>query len=85
MCGTAQSVSAPPLAVRDFAGIPAAGTQTGLTRDRAVQVGDSYGPGACKNVAPCVDYINPNSCALPATGGFGNVGKASLHFPGRTR
>jgi hypothetical protein len=56
---------------------------TNLNRDRAVQVGNPYGPGACGNTAPCVDYINPNSFALPALGGFGNTGKASLRFPGQ--
>ncbi len=58
-------------------------SQTNLNRDRAVQTGPAYGPGACKNVAPCVDYINPNSFALPALGEFGNVGKGALRFPGQ--
>jgi hypothetical protein len=57
-------------------------SQTNL-RDRAVQVGDPYGAGACKNTAPCVDYINPNSFVLPATGQFGNSGKGALRFPGQ--
>ena len=58
-------------------------SQTGLGRDRAVIAGSPYGPGACKNTAPCVDYINPNSFALPALGEFGNVGKGSLRAPGQ--
>jgi hypothetical protein len=57
-------------------------SQTGLGRDRAVQVGDPYGPGACKNTAPCVDYVNPVAFALPDIGGFGNTGKGSLRAPG---
>ena len=57
-------------------------SQTGLTKDRAVITGSPYGAGACGKTAPCVDYINPNSFALPAAGQFGNVGKASLRFPG---
>jgi hypothetical protein len=57
-------------------------SQTGLGRDRAVLVGQPYGPGACKNTAPCVDYVNPNGFALPDVGSFGNVGKGSLRAPG---
>jgi hypothetical protein len=57
-------------------------SQTGLGRDRAVLAGQPYGPGACKNTAPCVDYVNPSSFVLPDVGGFGNVGKASLQAPG---
>jgi hypothetical protein len=58
-------------------------SQTGIARDRAVQIGDPYGTGACGNTAPCVNYINPNSFALPAIGQFGNTGKASVRFPGQ--
>jgi hypothetical protein len=57
-------------------------SQTGLGRDRAVLVGQPYGPGACQNTAPCVDYINPKGFALPGLGEFGNVGKGSLRAPG---
>jgi len=40
-----------------------------------------YGQGACGNAAPCVDYLNVSSFALPATGAFGNVGKGLLRGP----
>jgi len=57
---------------------------TNLTRDRAQYIGGNvYGPGACGNTAPCVDYINPSAFVLPALGQFGNTGKASLRFPGQ--
>jgi len=59
-------------------------SKTGLNKDRAVVIGPAYGAGACKNVAPCVDYLNPASFALPADGDFGNVGKGSLRSPGLT-
>lgn len=55
---------------------------TGLGRDRAVLTGTPYGTGACRNTAPCVDYLNPNAFALPAVGDFGNVGKGLLRGPG---
>ncbi len=58
-------------------------SQTNLNRDRAIQIGDPYGPGACGSAAPCVNYINPNSFLLPPLGQFGNTGKASLRFPGQ--
>lgn len=57
-------------------------SQTGLGRDRAVQVGVPYGSGACKNRAPCVDFLNPNSFQLPAIGTFGDVGKGAFYGPG---
>lgn len=58
-------------------------SQTALNRDRAVLVGSPYGTGGCQNTAPCVDYLNPASFALPATGDFGNVGKSLLRSPGQ--
>jgi hypothetical protein len=57
-------------------------SQTGLTRDRAVISGTPYGAGACGTAAPCVNYLNTASFALPALGDFGNVGKALLRGPG---
>jgi hypothetical protein len=56
-------------------------SQTGLTRDRAVLTGVALGSGACKNTAPCVDYLNPASFALPALGDFGNFGKGAVRGP----
>lgn len=57
-------------------------SQTGLGRDRAVISGVPYGAGACGSAAPCVNYLNTASFALPAAGGFGNAGKALLRGPG---
>lgn len=56
-------------------------SKTGLGYDRAVVVGPAMGSGACKQVAPCVNYLNPNSFVLPAVGTFGDVGKGSLRGP----
>jgi Carboxypeptidase regulatory-like domain/TonB-dependent Receptor Plug Domain len=56
-------------------------SQTNLA-DRAVYLGgQAYGPGACQNLAPCVDYLNRQGFAQPAIGGFGNVGKGMLRGP----
>jgi len=57
-------------------------SQTAIGQDRAVVTGDPYGPGACANRAPCVDYLNRKSFVLPAIGTFGNVGKDSVIGPG---
>ena len=57
-------------------------SQTALGQDRAVVTGDPYGPGACGSRAPCVDFLNRGSFALPAVGTFGNVGKDSVVGPG---
>jgi hypothetical protein len=57
-------------------------SQTAIGQDRAVILGAPYGSGACGSKAPCVDYLNRNSFALPAIGTFGNVGKDSLVGPG---
>jgi hypothetical protein len=55
---------------------------TGLGQDRAVLVGPAYGPGACKNSAPCASYLSVAGFALPALGTFGNVAKGALRGPG---
>jgi outer membrane receptor protein involved in Fe transport len=57
-------------------------SRTDLGRDRANIDGDPRGPGACKNAAPCVDYLNPSSFSLPAIGTFGTLGKGVFRGPG---
>jgi hypothetical protein len=55
---------------------------TGLGTDRAQYLGGvAYGPGACKNIAPCASYLNTASFAVPSAGNFGNVGKGALSGP----
>jgi hypothetical protein len=56
-------------------------SQTGLGADRGVIVGPAFGGGACKNNAPCVDYLSPGSFQLPALGTFGDIGRNSLRGP----
>ena len=52
-------------------------------RSRRASSGEPYGPGACQNTAPCVDYINPASVRCCRTSAaFGNTGKGSLRCPG---
>lgn len=77
LTGVFQAQSGGPLTI--FAGKDQ--SQTGLGRERAVVNGANYGSGACKNTAPCVDFLNTASFALPAIGAFGNVGKGSLRGP----
>ena len=57
-------------------------SRTALGSDRGVLQGEPYGSGACKNQAPCQDYLSIGSFALPAVGTFGNIGKDSLRGPG---
>ncbi len=57
-------------------------SQTNLGRDRAIISGEPYGAGACKNSAPCVDFLNPASFGLPAVGTFGTLGKGVFRGPG---
>jgi hypothetical protein len=57
-------------------------SQTAIGSDRADVVGPARGSGACKNSAPCVDYLIPGSFQLPAIGTFGNAGKGSIRGPG---
>jgi hypothetical protein len=54
---------------------------TGIGQDRADFIGQPYGPGACNNRSPCVNWLIPGSFKLPAAGAFGNVGKGSLRGP----
>ncbi len=55
---------------------------TGQNRDRAVKVGDPYGPGACAGVTtPCVGFLNPASFQVNAPGTFGDVVKGSVVGP----
>jgi hypothetical protein len=55
-----------------------------LGTDRASFSGNAnpYGGNACGNSAPCVNYLNPAAFTLAPVGGFGNVGKGSLRWPG---
>jgi hypothetical protein len=57
-------------------------SRTALGSDRGVLVGQPYGPGACRNEAPCHNYLNVSAFALPDLGSFGNIGKNSLRGPG---
>jgi hypothetical protein len=58
-------------------------SQTAIGRDRGQLVGQSvYTSGACANVAPCLNFLNASSFALPANGAFGNLGKGALQSPG---
>ena len=63
-----------------LAGQDRSGTGTGL--DRVDVVGAPYGPGACGNTAPCIDYLVRSSFALPELGTFGSIGKSSLRAMG---
>ncbi len=54
---------------------------TGLNEDRGVLLGTAKGAGACGNAAPCVDFLNPTSFGLNATGTYGNVGKGAFTGP----
>lgn len=56
-------------------------SMTAIGQDRAVVAGRPYGAGACGKRAPCVDFLNRESFALPAIGEFGNVGKNALTGP----
>src|SRR5262249_36247689 len=56
-------------------------SSTGLSQDRAVISGRPYGRAACVTTSTCVSYLNTASFALPAIGGFGNVGKGLLIGP----
>jgi hypothetical protein len=58
-------------------------SQTAIGQDRGVLTSqDKYLSGACANIAPCVNFLNPQAFAIPALGTFGNVGKGSLYSPG---
>jgi hypothetical protein len=56
---------------------------TGIGYDKGVLAGSTlYTSGACANIAPCVNFLNASSFALPATGTFGNLAKGTLTGPG---
>jgi hypothetical protein len=78
LSGIVSAQSGAPLTV-----IAAGGpSQTGLGDERAVITGAPYGPGACGNAAPCVNYLSPGSFQSPAIGTFGTLGKGALRGPG---
>ncbi|MBO0861814.1 MAG: TonB-dependent receptor [Chloracidobacterium sp.] len=51
-------------------------------RDRAVQVGNPYGAGACGSTPRCVDYLNPAAFTTNAVGTYGSAGKGAVRGPG---
>jgi hypothetical protein len=56
---------------------------TGSGKDRAQVVNQQvYQSGACANTSPCINFLDPNAFALPATGQFGNAGKGAFTGPG---
>ena len=56
---------------------------TAIGQDRGVLASqDQYLSGPCANVAPCVNFLNPQAFAIPALGTFGDVGKGALRGPG---
>jgi hypothetical protein len=58
-------------------------SQSGIGYDRAVAVSqNAYGPGACQNRAPCVDFLTPTAFAVPQLGSFGSLGKGRFRGPG---
>ncbi len=58
-------------------------SQTGIQQDRGVLLNSNvFGSGACKNTAPCVDYLNTTAFGIPALGTYGNIGKGSFSGPG---
>jgi hypothetical protein len=66
--------------VQVLAGVDKSGTA--IMEDRGVFLSDNvYGPGACGNRAPCVNYLNPAAFGLPTVGTYGNIGKYALHGP----
>jgi len=54
---------------------------TALGTDRGVLTGNGYGSGACGSAKPCVDWLNPNSFAVPAAGTYGSLSKGALRGP----
>ncbi len=76
--GIMRAATGMPITV--LAGQDRSGTGTGL--DRVNLVGPPYGPGACGNTAPCIDYLVRSSFALPDLGSFGSMGKSSLRAMG---
>jgi hypothetical protein len=64
-------------------------SQTGLGRDRAIQISPRvYGGNACGSAQPCVSYLNPAAFVTNYTaasyplGSAGNVGKGAFNGPG---
>jgi hypothetical protein len=69
----------PPLTIR--AGVDR--SSTGIGSDSAQLVSPNvYGPGACRNSAPCVDSLVPSAFGLPVVGSFGDIAKGAIRGPG---
>jgi hypothetical protein len=74
---TAQSGSPIPITAGQDRSQTAIGADKGQLMDPV-----AYGPGACGNTAPCVNYLIPSAFALPALGTYGNIAKGTFRGPG---
>ena len=56
-------------------------SKTGLSYDRAVQVGSPKGGNACGAAAPCVNFLNPASFTTNTLGTPGTLGRGTFSGP----
>ncbi|MCU1261793.1 MAG: TonB-dependent receptor, plug, partial [Bryobacterales bacterium] len=77
--GVISAQSGGPLTI--YAGKDQSLTASGKDRAQVVNT-QVYQSGACANNSPCINFLNPSSFALPATGQFGNAGKGEFTGPG---